>query len=177
MVSAAALIALALATSVATQGLQHNPIRRPVRAHDAKSISDKVPIPASFLRRASRGITPRPASTGVGPRYFASPSPIYPIRTWVYARMKPFADAVVTVEKDEQGLLRAVVREGQKRRPAYMLWPVVRHWHTIALTVLVVAYVYLGFPRASGEAQCASAAWLARIMMMTLLVMVNGALY
>mmetsp|Transcript_29248 Transcript_29248/g.87481 ORF Transcript_29248/g.87481 Transcript_29248/m.87481 type:complete len:122 (+) Transcript_29248:256-621(+) len=41
MVSAAAFV-VALATVATSQGLQHNPMRRPVRAHDAKALSDKV---------------------------------------------------------------------------------------------------------------------------------------
>ena len=37
------MVSVALVLAVATsQGLQHNPIRRPVRAHDIAAISDKV---------------------------------------------------------------------------------------------------------------------------------------
>ena len=75
-------------------------------------------------------------------------SPIYLLRSFMYWRLPPFADAVVTVApRESDGLLVARIAKGRARKPRCMLWAPVRHWHTIAVAALGVAYALYGWPR------------------------------
>ena len=55
-----------------------------------------------------------------------------------------------------------------------MLWAPVRHWHTIVVIALGVAYGLFGWPKSS---DCDVAPWLSRVLLIVLAVMINGALY
>ncbi len=107
-------------------------------------------------------------------------SPIYLLRSFMYWRLPPFADAVVTVApRESDGLLVARIAKGRARKPRCMLWAPVRHWHTIAVAALGVAYALYGWPRSrsNDSSHCEAAAWLSRLLLIMLAVMINGALY
>ena len=93
----------------------------------------------------------------------------------MYWRLPPFADAVVTVApREEDGLLVARIAKGRAYKPKCMLWAPVRHWHTIVVIALGVAYGLFGWPKSS---DCDVAPWLSRVLLIVLAVMINGALY
>ena len=101
-------------------------------------------------------------------------SPIYLLRSFMYWRLPPFADAVVTVApREEDGLLVARIAKGRAYKPR-MLWAPVRHWHTIAVIALGVAYGLFGWLKSS---DCDVAPWLSRVLLIVLAAMINGALY
>ena len=68
-----------------------------------------------------------------------------------------------------------VWRSAESRR-----WMRVRHgFHTIAVAALGVAYALYGWPRSrsNDSSHCEAAAWLSRLLLIMLAVMINGALY
>ena len=115
-------------------------------------------------------------TAGRAPRrpWSSVPSPIYLLRSLVYLRLLPYADAVVTVApRSSDGLLEATIAKGRGCKPRYMLWAPIRHFHTVVVIAVVVLYMMYGPP---AEQQCVVSMYLARAFVVVALVMANGAL-
>ena len=92
----------------------------------------------------------------------------------MYRNLLPFADAVVTCAPDADGRLVATIAKGEARKPGCMLVAPVRHFHSILIVAIAVAYLLYGWPRWQ---DCEVGVVGARVFLVLLLVVANGALY
>ena len=118
--------------------------------------------------------SPGRSAAGLRRPWSSVPSPIYLLRSLVYLRLLPFADAVVTVApRSSDGLLEATIAKGRGRKPTWMLWFPIRNFHTIIIIAMCALYMMHGPP---AEQQCVVSMYLARAFVVVALVMANGAL-
>ena len=97
-------------------------------------------------------------------------APLHLIRNAVYWDLQRFADVVVTVQRTADGELRASAAAGRRRRPRWVLW--LKNRYLIAAAC--AAWILLGWPR---DDTPEVAAYLARVLLAFLLVIVNAVLY
>ena len=101
-------------------------------------------------------------------------SPHHVLRNLVFWHLEPFADAVVTIGRSEVGKLEASVGPGRRRRPRWVRWHPFRHFHTEMITLINIAWIILGWPRADTPEM---SALVARLLLAGLVVVINAVLY
>ena len=102
-------------------------------------------------------------------------APLHLLRNFIYWDLEPFADAVVQVQRAEDGELRASVAPGRMRRPRWVrLLVKTRLMHTPLVAAVCIAWTLLGWPR---EDTPVLSATLARMLMAFMLIIINAVLY
>lgn len=106
-------------------------------------------------------------------------APLHLLRNVVYWQLDTFADAEVTVRRHpETGELRAHVAAGPKRRPRWMRWLPFVHFHTQLVTVACIVFIGFGWPDRDpvGE-RCIGAAYMSRLLIAGVFLVINAILY
>lgn len=103
-------------------------------------------------------------------------APLHVFRSLVYWDLEPFADVVVTVERDAaSGQLLATAKPGRRWRPLWVRYLFTyAHWHSVCIVTACAVWIVWGWPRADTPVV---AGYVARVLMAFLLVVVNAIIY